>query len=127
MKNYSKIIILTISIIVCLFLGGVVIYKFYEGVNKLIPNKKASEFYRDDNYSGIVSAKYIDSLRHNYRTIVVEGGNKTQKILFDHENGGFFEFVQIGDSLFKKRDTLDVRLKRKKLDTVIRMQIYDGN
>ncbi len=114
------------SIIVCLFLGGVVVYKFYEGVNKLIPNKKASEFYRDDNYSGLVAAKYIDSFQHNYRTIVIETGNKRQKFLFDHENGGFFEFVQVGDSLFKKKDTLDVRLKRKNLDTVIRMQIYDG-
>ncbi|MAO09922.1 MAG: hypothetical protein CMC07_03295 [Flavobacteriaceae bacterium] len=127
MKANSKIIILTISIIVFLFLSGVVVYKFYKGVNNLIPNKKASEFYREDNYSGIVSAKYIDSLQHNYRTIVVKRGNKTQKVLFDHENGGFFELVKVGDSLFKKKDTLDIRLKSKSLDTIIRLQIYDGN
>mgnify|MGYP003135660835 CR=1 FL=1 len=115
MKANSKIIILTISIIVFLFLSGVVVYKFYKGVNNLIPNKKASEFYREDNYSGIVSAKYIDSLQHNYRTIVVKRGNKTQKV------------QKVGDSLFKKKDTLDIRLKSKSLDTIIRLQIYDGN
>ncbi len=131
MANINKMtfnkntIIISASILIFLLLGTIVIVKFISTVKKLNPDKKASEYYREDVFSGLVLNKYIDSKQHNYKTLIVGNDNKEHRILFDFEIGGLYEFIQIGDSIFKKKDTLDVRLKRNKMDTIITMKIYD--
>ncbi len=39
--------------------------------------------------------------------------------------GGLYEFIEVGDILSKKSGSLELNLKRKDLDTLIIMQIYN--
>lgn len=96
-----------------------------EGLSKLVGDTPASHFYRRESYSGIVTDKFIDKENHNYHTLIIDNGEQIRRVTFDHEIGGFYEFVEVGDSIFKEPDTLDLRLVRKELDTLIRLNIYD--
>ncbi|WP_339700045.1 hypothetical protein [uncultured Marixanthomonas sp.] len=101
-----------------------IIFLFYNKVLEMT-DKKASDFYKEDDYKGIVVNKFIDTEQHNYHKVVVKKEENQQTILFDHENGGLFEFIKIGDSLTKTRGNLKIRLQRENLDTIIKMEIYD--
>jgi|TARA_R100000541_G_scaffold54364_2_gene62844 hypothetical protein len=93
----------------------------------MTPDKKASEYYKEYTYSGLVTNKFIDSEQHNYRTVIIRNDEKSDIFLLDFETSGLFEFIQVGDSIFKKKNSLNLRLKRYQLDTIIKMQIYDKN
>jgi len=84
-----------------------------------------SEYYSNDFYSGVVVKKFIDREQHNYRTIIIEQYDNEYTLIFSFVMGGLYEFIEVGDTLSKKSGTLDLRLNRKDLDTLITMQIYD--
>lgn len=71
--------IIMASVFVSLCIGSIVIYKFINGVRKLVPNKKASEYYSEDQYYGIVMDKFIDREQHNYKTIIIRNEKLRKK------------------------------------------------
>jgi hypothetical protein len=83
------------------------------------------EFFLKAEFNGAITQKYKDRKQHNYETLIIENDTFQQTILFDFVMGGLYEFLEVGDTLSKKSGTLDLRLKRKDLDTLITMQIYD--
>lgn len=91
------------------------------------PNKKASEYYKEYTYSGLVTNKFIDSKQHNYQTVIIQNGEEKDILLLDFETSGLFDFIEVGDSIFKKKSSLKLRLIRSELDTIIEMQIFDKN
>lgn len=114
-----------IFIIFCLLIiGSIIIYLFTKKVLELTGGDP-SEYYRNDVYSGVVIKKFIDRQKHDYRTIIIEQENKEHTVIFSFVMGGLYEFIEVGDTLSKKSGTLDLRLKRKDLDTLIKMQIFD--
>lgn len=46
-------------------------------------------------------------------------------MIFSFVIDGLYDYIEKGDTLSKKSGTLDLRLKRKNLNTVINMRIYD--
>lgn len=54
----------------------------------------------------------------------VENNGKTNVYILDWEIGGFYDLIQIGDSIFKKSGSLDVNLRRKGIDTIVKMEFY---
>jgi len=124
-NNRNWVILMTISLF--LFLGLIVILKFTDRVKELVPDKKASKYYSEDQYFGIVIDKFIDRDQHNYKTVVIKNLKETRKVLFDFEIGGLYDFIEVGDSISKNINSLDFRLIREDLDTVVQMKIYDRN
>lgn len=84
-----------------------------------------SEYYRNDIYSGVVIKKFINREQHNHRTLIIKQKDIEHVVLFNFVMEGLYEFIEVGDSLSKKSGSLDLRLKRKDLDTIITMQIFD--
>lgn len=115
-----------IIFVVLLFLGigSTVIYLFSSKVIEMTSGN-ASDYYIKDEYSGVVTKKFINTKQHNYRTVVIEQNGEEYTVLFCFEMGGLYEFIEVGDYLSTKEGTLDVHLKRKDLDTIVTMQIYE--
>lgn len=65
-------------------------------------------------FNGIVIEKYLDQENHLYPTIIVsESDNK--EFLFPYERFSgkpFFDYVQVGDSIFKENGSRIIRTKR---------------
>ncbi|MDB4533291.1 hypothetical protein N9242_00345 [Vicingaceae bacterium] len=55
------------------------------------------------NINGIVVEKYIDNQNHLYETCVFKRDTNSQKFIFNLDDSGFFEYVEIGDSIYKKK------------------------
>lgn len=105
-------------------IGSIIIYLFTNKVMEMTSGNPA-DYYIDDEYSGVVINKFIDKEKHNYRTVIIKKEDKEHTVVFSFVMGGLYEFIEVGDTLFKKTGTLELHLKRKNLDTVIPMQIYD--
>jgi hypothetical protein len=119
-----KKIYIIIIVFIVLIIGSTIVIKFTNKVLEMTGGDP-SEYYRDDIYTGVVIKKLINREQHNYRTIIIEQDDKEQVVLFSFVTGGLYEFIEVGDTLSKKSGSLDLRLKRKDLDTLITMQIYD--
>ncbi|PKP24250.1 MAG: hypothetical protein CVU03_13225 [Bacteroidetes bacterium HGW-Bacteroidetes-2] len=115
---------LIILVIFVFSIGFIIINLFSSKVNEIFQIHEKDFIFKEE-YSGLVKQKYIDKEQHNFKTIIVKQKNKEYTILFDFVMGGLYEFIEVGDTLSKKSGTLDLRLKRKDLDTLITMQIYD--
>lgn len=84
--------------------------------------EKVAKVYYYDNFSGVVVNKYIDSSQHNFKKIVIKNSfNQEREIRLDYEWHRLFHFIEEGDSLSKKEHSLGMRLKRDKMDTLIRL------
>jgi len=80
-----------------------------------------AQTYYNDSFSGIVSKKFIDWDNHGYKKIVLVNQSKTREVRLDYEWIGLFKFIEVGDSISKEKNNLDMRLRRKELDTIIRL------
>lgn len=113
-----------IFIVIFVLIGTIIVFLFSKKVIELTSGDP-SEYYRNDVYSGVVIKKFIDRQKHDYRTLVIEKDGKVHVVIFSFVTDGLYEFIEVGDTLHKKSGTLDLRLKRKDLDTLIKMQIFD--
>ena len=72
---------------------------------------KLQEQFRQTEWSGIVTNKYIDKPNHSYETIEIKSHGQIQKIqnwvLFQNGN---FEQIEVGDSIVKKQGLVNVSL-----------------
>lgn len=102
-KRYGKIIWAII------FISIVIIYKF--GLPS--PECRVENRYKSDSYNGVIIKKFIDHDNHNYRTLVLKNGRKIVII----EKSGFFNYVQIGDSINKVKGNLEIQTFRHEEDT----------
>lgn len=82
---------------------------------------KIANTYFIDSFSGVVTKKYFDWDNHGFKKIVLENQKETREVRLDYEWQGLFNFIQVGDSIFKEQHNLDMRLRRKKIDTMIRL------
>ena len=83
-----------------------------------IVNVPSCEEYMQRNlseeYSGIVNKKYIDSLNHLNKTIVIKVTDGSFNIqTFNRDKSGLYNYVKLGDSLSKLLNTYKVDVFRK--------------
>ncbi|PKQ46752.1 hypothetical protein [Confluentibacter flavum] len=74
------------------------------------------------NYEGLVTEKYIDKQNHAIPIIIIRnqifGDNKKD---FVFQSSELFDFIKVGDTITKKRESLLINIKRKNLDTLIKL------
>lgn len=90
------------------------------GLNEDLFIKIAHSYFNKD-FDGVVTKKFIDWDNHGFRKIVLVNQTETREVRLDYEWQGLFEFIQVGDSISKEQHNLDMRLRRKGADTMIRL------
>lgn len=78
------------------------------------------EYY--SKYQGLVIKKYIDKQNRGRPIIVVRNenfGNEKKDFVF--QSTRIFDFIEVGDTISKNRESLFVTIKRTDLDTVIKL------
>ena len=86
--------------------------------DSLIQNEKS------DEYSGVVTEKYIDQDQHMYEKVVLKKDQGSEVILTDWETSGFFDFLKVGDSISKNPNSLQVKIWRNNRDTIYNLEFY---
>jgi hypothetical protein len=67
--------------------------------------------FRQTEWGGVVTKKYIDKQNHAYETIEINNQGQTQKIQnWALSQNGNFEQIEIGDSIVKKKGLVNVSL-----------------
>ena len=71
---------------------------------------------------GCVINKYLDKKNHFDETIVLSNNGKNQLFIIPNDNSGLYNFIEVGDSIFKDEDSLICFVKR---DSIIERFIID--
>jgi hypothetical protein len=61
---------------------------------------------------GLVLTKYLDVKSHMHETISIENNGVNLKIIIPNEYSGLYQFIQVGDSIFKEKNSLFCNVKR---------------
>ena len=66
-----------------------------------------------EQYSGIVVEKFVDSMNHNNKTILIRTQRgQFNKQIYNKDKSGLFEYVELADSITKKHSTYRVDVYR---------------
>lgn len=114
---------LIISLLIVVFIGFAIVYLFASKVNEM-NDFNPSKYYINKEFSGVVKNKFINKKQHNQQIIILENRKIKDTIIFNFVMGEVYEFIKIGDTLSKKRNSLDLHLKGNDVDTIIQMKIY---
>lgn len=90
---------------------------FYFQIKKQGTCQDAEKMELNVEYNGIMLKKYIDKSNHLFEIIEIGNKNRIQKIMLDWDESGMYEFVEIGDSIVKELNTLEVKVFRKNAKT----------
>lgn len=72
-----------------------------------------TEEYKIDNLQGTVVRKYRDSRNHNYKTVEIQEENhKILKRNLTSDLSGLYEYISVGDSVYKPSGTLKILVIR---------------
>jgi hypothetical protein len=113
----TKIIISVIFAILLVILFSNIDDNYF--FNRSICREKREKF--NLKIDAVVTTKFIDSLNHNYQTLILMDtttGRKT-KLYNINESGGFYKNVTLGDFLKKEPQSLIIRnITKNRLDTL---------
>ena len=70
--------------------------------------------FRELHFDNTLQGKYIDKSQHNYQTIEI-GDRKIY--VMHYEKSNFYDFIEIGDSLYKPNGSLKMKVVRLDFDT----------
>lgn len=118
-----KKLVLIISLVVIISIGFIIIYSFVSKISET-KDTNSSKYYENKVIFGEVKNKFINKKQHNQQIVILENRKIKDTIIFNFVTGNVYEFINIGDTLSKKRNSLDLHLKRNELDTIIQMNIY---
>ncbi|MCF6296217.1 MAG: hypothetical protein L3J25_11095 [Flavobacteriaceae bacterium] len=89
----------------------------YESPNDFYPNAVNKSFAR--SYEGVVIKKFISGAR---KKIVLNDSSFKEEIDFIYEKFDIYEFIQLGDTLLKEKNSLNLQIKRRSFDTIIQLK-----
>ncbi len=78
------------------------------------------EYY--SKYDGLVVKKYIDKQNHARPIIIIRNqifGDDKKDFVF--QSSELFDFIKVGDTISKSRESLLLNIKRRNLDTIIKL------
>ncbi len=82
-----------------------------------LQKEKAARNLRIAN--GVLIKKFNDAPNHNYETIKYKDGeDEKESTDFVFDESGCYQYLQIGDSIFKKSESLLFRVRRNKKDSL---------
>jgi hypothetical protein len=76
-----------------------------------------TEKYKGMRFDGIVTKKFKDREKHSAKTLYIQGQKGKQTFVKYRDMSGFYENVEFGDSIFKPKGTLKVKVLIEKNDT----------
>jgi hypothetical protein len=122
MKNTTKFFI-------AVFIIGLVFILLWLG--DVVPSgeeqfKKAVKAYELMEFDGVVTNKFIDKDEHNYQKLILKKDSVSKAVVLNIETSGMYDFVEIGDSLKKERESFLVRVVRADLDTMLIMKFIES-
>lgn len=79
-------------------------------------NCTAYQDFLKDSYSGIVVKKYINREQHSYKTVEIKNfsANKINVFLLDFDISGFYDKININDTIYKATGIDTVYLTNRK-------------
>jgi len=79
---------------------------------------RVREQYFNAEYKGVVDEKFKDKENHAAKTLIIKG--KTEKTVFRkyRDKSDLYEYARIGDSIYKPKESLKVKVIREKKETV---------
>jgi hypothetical protein len=90
-----------------------------------VTSSDAKRIFKDVVYDGVLTNKFVDKKQHNYKKIILKDFNGRESThILDLESGGLYDYLEIGDTIYKKRGELFLKLKRKKNDTIIHLKFW---
>jgi len=90
-----------------------------------VTSSDAKRIFKDVVYDGFLTNKFVDKKQHNYKKIILKDFNGRESThILDLESGGLYDYLEIGDTIYKKRGELFLKLKRKKNDTIIHLKFW---
>ncbi|MCU0322602.1 MAG: hypothetical protein MUE72_09315, partial [Chitinophagaceae bacterium] len=65
-------------------------------------------------FEGVVTKKFLDSSSHMWETVKYLTYDKKEQstLLFMNDQSGAFDFIIVGDSIFKRKNSLEFTIRR---------------
>jgi len=73
-----------------------------------------SDYFYPRYFNGALTNKYIDDLNHATKMIKVVKDDSLYEFAVDDKLLEFWEYIELGDSIFKKQDSNEILVKRGK-------------
>jgi len=70
--------------------------------------------FKNADYIAIVKKKYEDRENHSYKTLILEINHKDYTMILPVDSSGYYEFVQIGDTVSKLKGSDLIRVNKSK-------------
>jgi hypothetical protein len=84
---------------------------------------RVREQYFNAEYKGVVNKKFKDKENHAAKTLIIKG--KTEKKIFRkyRDISGLYEYARVGDSIYKPKRSLKVKVIREEKETVFTIDL----
>ena len=82
-------------------------------------NREFCQKFKMEKFSGRIEKKYIDKKEHNYKMLVISKDNGRDSSRYDNERSGFWDFVQINDSIIKRENSFEIYIIKKDTSFII--------
>jgi hypothetical protein len=112
---YKYITIANINkfVIPFLFIGWM-FYVLFCPHNQGLSSCDIENIIKSKNVNGKIIAKYIDIENHSYKMIkLIRSNGQKVKLDFSFDKSGFYDYIEIDDTLIKEQGSIEVRVKNK--------------
>lgn len=79
---------------------------YFANVESRNLNDDRCEKFKRESFYGKIEKKYIDVKQHNYHMLVISKSNSRDSS-FNLEQSGFWNYVQVNDSILKKENSFE--------------------
>ncbi len=76
----------------------------------------------ESSFSGIVTNKLIDKKDHSEKKITIDKNGKKKIIMLTLQQNDLFNYISIGDTISKKKNSLLLILRNKTTDTILKFK-----
>jgi hypothetical protein len=102
----------------------IILLVFCNGCERFTQEDRFNKIVYDEyhwQYHGIIVEKYIDKNDHNRHIIILENNDGRDRRDYTFQSLRLFDFLAVGDSIVKERKSINLNIRRGKLDTIIQL------
>ena len=113
------ITIVILAIFLAFFIKSGLTDWFSENACKTMTNRVKSLYV-----NGLIIDKYLDEKSHLHETLIINNSEKKLMFIIPNDRSGLYSFVELGDSIFKEKESLECYIKRD--SSLIRFEMNFG-